>query len=381
MSGQGRLGDKANITGDAHGCPGCPHVATGPAISGSPDVFVNGRPALRVDDVGVAAPCCGPNMWHALKGAPTVFINGKAAFRMNDPSRHCGGTGRLIEGSSNVIVGDASSGGGGGGGGGGDSARGGSGSRASGGDHATATVPTRPAAAGNSSASRPAAKSDGPFEVRIRVIDEATGNPIGGVRFEVFDGDQSIGSGYAFDDGTGHYPVPAQKSYTVRVYPETAPPKPNPQPNPDNYVYKVVFKLVDEDSGAALEGAPCQVLAPNGSVVGNATSDNDGVVTCDVPTAGSYKVQVSRPSAPAPTPNPSPTPNPQPNPPTAYKVAFKLVDESSGAAAKGLSCRVLAADGSVAGEATTGDDGVVSCNVPAAGSYQVQVKRPADNSQ
>src|SRR5437899_6383960 len=107
VPGQGRLGDKANVEADAHGCPGCPHPGTGPAIAGSPDVFVNGRPALRVDDVGIHAVCCGPNMWSAQKGAPTVFINGKAAFRKNDPSKHCGGQGKLIEGSDNVIVGDA----------------------------------------------------------------------------------------------------------------------------------------------------------------------------------------------------------------------------------------------------------------------------------
>jgi hypothetical protein len=35
-----------------------------------------------------------------------VFINGKAAFRMNDLGRACGGVTKLIEGSSNVIVGD-----------------------------------------------------------------------------------------------------------------------------------------------------------------------------------------------------------------------------------------------------------------------------------
>ena len=105
MPGQGRLGDKAQVQQDAHGCPGCPHPGVGPAIAGSTDVFVNGRPALRVDDVGVHAVCCGTNMWQAQQGSATVFINGKAAFRQNDPSRHCGGSGKLIEGSDDVIVG------------------------------------------------------------------------------------------------------------------------------------------------------------------------------------------------------------------------------------------------------------------------------------
>jgi hypothetical protein len=92
----------------------CPHPAIGPAIVGSPTVNVNKRPALRVDDTGIHAACCGLNTWTAQKGAPTVFINGKAAFRMNDVGRACGGVTKLIEGSSNVIIGDDAGSGGGG---------------------------------------------------------------------------------------------------------------------------------------------------------------------------------------------------------------------------------------------------------------------------
>lgn len=78
MPGQGRLGDKSNVSADAHGCPACPHPAIGPAVCGSPDVNVNSRPALRVGDSGIHAACCGPNTWQAVQGAPSVFINGKA---------------------------------------------------------------------------------------------------------------------------------------------------------------------------------------------------------------------------------------------------------------------------------------------------------------
>lgn len=105
MAGQGRLGDKAQIQQDAHGCPGCPHPGVGPAIAGSANVFVNGRPALRKDDVGIHAVCCGPNMWNAAAGSQTVFINGQPAHRKDDQTRHCGGSGKLIEGSDDVIVG------------------------------------------------------------------------------------------------------------------------------------------------------------------------------------------------------------------------------------------------------------------------------------
>jgi uncharacterized Zn-binding protein involved in type VI secretion len=81
----------------------------GPAIAGSSNVFINGRPALRVDDVGIHGVCCGPNMWSAADGAPTVFINGKPAFRRGDPTRHCGGSGKLVEGSPDVEIGQRAS--------------------------------------------------------------------------------------------------------------------------------------------------------------------------------------------------------------------------------------------------------------------------------
>jgi uncharacterized Zn-binding protein involved in type VI secretion len=105
MAAQGRLGDKATAPLCAHGCPACPHPTTGPAISGSPNVNVNSRPAVRIDDAGVHTACCGPNQWRALAGSPTVFINGKPAHRVGDATQHCGGSGALVEGSPNVDVG------------------------------------------------------------------------------------------------------------------------------------------------------------------------------------------------------------------------------------------------------------------------------------
>jgi uncharacterized Zn-binding protein involved in type VI secretion len=105
MPGQGRVGDQASVSADAHGCPGCPHPGTGPAIGGSSNVMVNGMPALRVNDMGIHAVCCGANMWQATQGSSTVFINGQAAFRLHDPTTHSGGQGQLIEGSSDVLVG------------------------------------------------------------------------------------------------------------------------------------------------------------------------------------------------------------------------------------------------------------------------------------
>ena len=105
MPPQGRLGDKSEVPGDSHGCPGCAHACVGPAVEGSPDVNVNAMPALRVGDPGVHSACCGANTWVAAAGSGTVFINGKAAHRLNDQDTHCGGTGKMIEGSDNVITG------------------------------------------------------------------------------------------------------------------------------------------------------------------------------------------------------------------------------------------------------------------------------------
>lgn len=105
MPEQGRLGDISQVSGDSHGCVACPHVCTGPAILGSPNVNVNKLPALRVDDKGLHMACCGTNTWTAQAGSSTVFINNKAAHRKGDADKHCGNVGKLITGSPNVIVG------------------------------------------------------------------------------------------------------------------------------------------------------------------------------------------------------------------------------------------------------------------------------------
>lgn len=105
MPPQGRLGDNAFIPADVHGCPACPHPCTGPAMSGSPDVLVNGMMALRIGDPGLHAACCGPNQWKAAAGSGTVRINNIPAHRLGDMTAHCGGVGNLIVGSPNVIVG------------------------------------------------------------------------------------------------------------------------------------------------------------------------------------------------------------------------------------------------------------------------------------
>ena len=105
MPPQSKVGDKAFNPADAHGCPVCPHPVQGPGVNGSPNVLVNNMPALRVGDPGVHAACCGPNSWNVAQGSSTVFFNNIKAARIGDQTSHCGGSGNLIEGSSDVMTG------------------------------------------------------------------------------------------------------------------------------------------------------------------------------------------------------------------------------------------------------------------------------------
>jgi len=215
MPGQGRLGDKAQIQCDAHGCPGCPHPGVGPGISGSPNVMVNGRPALRVDDFGIHAVCCGPNMWQATQGSATVFINGKAAFRKNDPSKHCGGNGKLIEGSDDVIIGDAGGGGSSGGGGSPTSPNGaattaasaatGSAATGAGGGGAAAAAGQSPGGA-SGAAARVASDPQpaGTHVVEVRVVDEK-GAPLPSVTVTLLKPDGSRDSVNTNADGIARW--------------------------------------------------------------------------------------------------------------------------------------------------------------------------------
>lgn len=103
---QARLTDQSKVPSDAHGCPACPHTCVGPAVTGSPDVYVNSLNALRhMPDIGVHAACCDGNMWQTKDKSGTVFINSKGAVRDTDGTTHCGGSGNMISGSGNVYTG------------------------------------------------------------------------------------------------------------------------------------------------------------------------------------------------------------------------------------------------------------------------------------
>jgi uncharacterized Zn-binding protein involved in type VI secretion len=106
MPGAARLGDKAQVQADAHGCPACPHPGTGPTVTGSTDVFINGLSAVRKGDLGIHTACCGPNLYNCKEGSPDVYVNGKPLVRMQDATKHCGGDGQVIEGSPDVLIDD-----------------------------------------------------------------------------------------------------------------------------------------------------------------------------------------------------------------------------------------------------------------------------------
>ncbi len=76
MPGLARLGDKSRAEADSHGCPSCPHTVTGPAVSGSPTVTINFKPALRKGDKGVHSSCCGSNTWEVAGSSSSVLIDG-----------------------------------------------------------------------------------------------------------------------------------------------------------------------------------------------------------------------------------------------------------------------------------------------------------------
>jgi len=93
-----RLGD----LGSGHGC-----FPPSPAIEGSSDIIINGKPAVRVGDAYIAHGCnsCIPHPRNAAQGSSTVNFNGKPAVRVGD-GINCGG--KAQTGSGNVFIGDQS---------------------------------------------------------------------------------------------------------------------------------------------------------------------------------------------------------------------------------------------------------------------------------
>jgi uncharacterized Zn-binding protein involved in type VI secretion len=89
--------------GSGHAC----HFPPSAAAGGSSDVYVNGKPLMRVGDSYEAHGCSScpePSHGRALaEGSSSVFLNGKPAGRVGD-AIDCGGTAE--NGSENVTIGD-----------------------------------------------------------------------------------------------------------------------------------------------------------------------------------------------------------------------------------------------------------------------------------
>ena len=106
MQPQSRVGDRSHVPADSHDLPCCAHSCTGPALTGSPDIFINGKAAVRVTDTGEHSHCCGDNTWEAVEGSESVLFNNLRTHRLGDKDQHCGGPGHMIDGSPDVLIGD-----------------------------------------------------------------------------------------------------------------------------------------------------------------------------------------------------------------------------------------------------------------------------------
>ncbi|MCX4027988.1 PAAR domain-containing protein [Endozoicomonas sp. SM1973] len=90
-----RLGDICT----GHGC-----FPPRPSITGSTNVLINGRPAIKAGDMYMPHGCpnCPPHPGSLAAGSSSVMINGSAAGRVGDRIS-CGGS--VAMGSSDVFIG------------------------------------------------------------------------------------------------------------------------------------------------------------------------------------------------------------------------------------------------------------------------------------
>ena len=94
MPSTSRLNDMCS----GHGC-----FPPTPSIAGSPNVVINGLPALRQGDAVAPHGCgkCAPHGRSVSGGSPTVFVNGRPLARVGD-SVDCGGA--VAAGSGDVFA-------------------------------------------------------------------------------------------------------------------------------------------------------------------------------------------------------------------------------------------------------------------------------------
>jgi uncharacterized Zn-binding protein involved in type VI secretion len=97
-AGYAHVGSVAKAPSVAFGALGCPHAVVGPITTGSPTVYIGGKPAARVGDVGVAAADCGPNSFKIIDGDSSVMIDGRPAAKIGSQTDHYGGLGSIVGG-------------------------------------------------------------------------------------------------------------------------------------------------------------------------------------------------------------------------------------------------------------------------------------------
>jgi uncharacterized Zn-binding protein involved in type VI secretion len=89
------------------GDPGIIHCSGYNIASGSPDVYINDRPAARVGDPSTThlrpgpGRRCAPHVSKIVAGSPDVYVNGVALARQGDPLGMCT---RIAQGSPNVVA-------------------------------------------------------------------------------------------------------------------------------------------------------------------------------------------------------------------------------------------------------------------------------------
>ncbi len=178
--------------GDMHVCPMCnpgptPHVG-GPIAQGSPTVTINGQPAARLGDV---CTCNGPPD-SIVMGEPTVLIGSGGNPVM------IGGSGMvMIGGSGPVIIGGGTSSGGGGGAG-----------------RAGVQGAVQNAVAMESSSPEATERIQHWLEF---ACEDAAGNPIGGVPYELEDSDGNVSEAWLQGNGVVRRSRLSEEEGTIRM--------------------------------------------------------------------------------------------------------------------------------------------------------------------
>lgn len=106
-----RVGDTLHGWASEHSGHVPPHPSvelTGNVYSGSPNVFINGKPAAFNGTECVTIEydaCCGQSWGHVAQGSSKVFVNGHELAYIGCKVEPHSGEANLTSGSQNVFVG------------------------------------------------------------------------------------------------------------------------------------------------------------------------------------------------------------------------------------------------------------------------------------